>query len=316
MIIFLYGSDRYRLYQNRDLVVQKFKDKHGAISIQTVDGPASDAPAQFKAALSNNSFFNDIQLVIVRDIFSNPASSEKIGELLDQYDTLNDRQRIVVAIHPGPKSSARSSEVLKLLLNKKNLVREFEPLSETQFEKWLKSEARQREVSFAPGAAKHLMLLTGGDSWRAVNELEKLSNYSKGAVTAAAIDELVLTETEPEIFAFIDALGSRNKPKALELLYRELSLRQDPYYLLSMIIYQFRTLLMVRDAMERTGNASAIASETGLKPFVVNKMKTAAARYTLQDLRRVYQTLCDLELGAKQGTKDLQDSLYEFALSV
>jgi|SRR3989344_3323988 len=315
MVIFLYGADHYRLFQNRDMVVAKFRTKHGgALNVQTVSAAAQSAAADLKTSLSNNSFFNDIQLVIVQDIFANPVSAEKMGELLTQYDALTDKQRIVVAIHPGPKSSAKSPELLKILTHKDNLVREFAPLSGVQFEAWLKKEAISRGAPFAPGALRQFVTLSGTDSWQAINNLEKLSAYCRGPITPAAAVELVSADSQPEIFAFIDALGSRDRGRALTLLHRELSLRQDPYYLLSMIIYQFRTLLMVRDAMDRSANASTIANETGLKPFIVQKMKSAATRYTLQDLRRVYQTLCDMELGAKQGTQDLQDSLYELAL--
>ncbi len=314
MVIFLYGSDRYRLLQNRDVVVQKFKDKHGAISVQTVDGGAGDAPMQLKAALSNNSFFNDIQLVIVRDIFADPDRASKMSDLLTQYDALHDKTRIVVAMHPGPKSAAKQPELLKILMDKDNLVRDFEPLDETHFATWIKKEATDRGTPFAPGAARQFMMLVGSDSWRAINEIEKLSHYCKGNITVEAVNQLVAADQEPEIFSFIDALGARDRNKALSLLYRELSLRQDPYYLLTMVIYQFRTMLMVHDAASRSKNANDIAEETGLKPFVIKKMLPVVARYSAEDLRRVYQALCGMELGAKQGTRDLQDSLYEFAL--
>ncbi len=314
MVIFLYGSDRYRLYQNRDMVVQKFKDKHGAISVQTVDGSVGDAPIQLKGALANNSFFNDIQLVIVRDVFADSDRAGKIAELLTQYDALHDKTRIVVAMHPGPKSAAKHPELLKILTDKDNLVREFEPLDEAQFEKWIKKEATDRGTPFGLGAARQFMALVGSDSWRAINEVEKLSQYCKGSITIEVVLRLVAADQEPEIFAFIDALGARDHNKAVSLLYRELSLRQDPYYLLTMIIYQFRTMLMVHDAASRSKNPSDIAADTGLKPFVINKMKSVVARYTAEDLRGVYQSLCDMELGAKQGTRDLQDALYEFAL--
>lgn len=315
MIIFLYGSDRYRLFQNRDAVVAKFREKHGgALNVQAVDGATPTAVADLKAALGNNSFFNEMQLVIVQDIFSNPTVAGQIEELLERYDVRRDKQRIVVGVHGGSASSAKPPELFKVLSHKDNLVREFAPLAAGQFETWLKKEAHERGAPFAPGALRQFIVLAGTDTWNAINNLEKLVAYSRGPITLAAVNELVSTDAQSEIFVFIDALGRRDQGRALNLLHRELSLRQDPYYLLSMIIYQFRTLLMVRDAMERTNNSTIIATETGLKPFVVSKMKAAAARYKMEDLRRIYQTLCDLELGAKQGIHDLQDALYQFVL--
>lgn len=325
MVIFLYGSDKYRLLQNRDMVVQKFKDKHGAISIQSVDGSVPDAPAKFKASLANSSFFNDIQLVVVSDIFANPTTAGKIAELLEQYDALNDKQRIVVALHGAGKSAAKSPELWKLLADSKNLGHEFEPLDGIQFENWLKKEAQARGASFSAGAVRQLATLTGGDSWRAINELDKLSNYVRGPasaigsgeakpITVQHVNELVVSDAESKSFAFTDALGARDRARAFKLLHHELARGEEVHRILGLVAYQFRTMLMVQDAWSRSKNSNTVAKELGLKPFVVSKTISALSRYTPEALKEKYQAICDLELGAKQGTKDLQDSLYQFAL--
>ena len=313
MVIFLYGADRYRLFQNRDSVIASFKVKHGgALNVQTINAGEPGSPADFKASISNNSFFNDIQLVVLQDVFANPTNVSKFAELIDQYDVFKDKQRILVAVHPGVDSTAKPAEFFKLLVSGSHLVREFKPLAGGQLEQWLKKEAVSREPPFPVGAVRQFIALSGDDSWQAIANMDKLSAYCQGPITLAAVNELVSQEAQPEVFAFIDALGTQNRSRALELLYRELSLRQDPYYLLTMIIYQFRTMLMVQDSATRSANAVAIATETGLKPFVVKKMMSIVSRFSAADLRRIYQSLCDIELGSKDGRHDIQDALYAF----
>ncbi len=319
MLIFLYGTDTYRLLQNRDVVISKYKAKHASgLNLHTIDCADRTAARQLDDTLKMQSFFSEVKLVVLESVFTNQQTASALYDIIQVQNLAQDPSRVVVAIHRGPENSAKPAEFFKLLSHEKNLVREFKPLVGTQFENWLKKEAIERGTPFASSVASYFARQLGStDTWEAMMALEKVSAYSRNTpITRVAVDELMSATIQPEVFAFIDALGSGNRRRAVELLYRELSLGQDPYYLLTMVVYQFRTMLMIKDASTRDSNASAIASATGLKPFVIKKMLSVVNKVDLNDLRVMYQALGGLEMSAKQGTRDLHDSLYEFALSV
>lgn len=314
VIIFLYGTDGYRLIKNRDDIIARYRLKHpSGINISAVAGGDSEAVATLETALKSRSFFNEVRMLVVNDIFSG-KQSEKVAGLLKTYGAGTDKECVILATHFGTAASAKPKELFAILADKKNLVRNIEPLQGSQLANWLKKEAAERGAAFAAPALRRFLAVSSGDSWQMVNNLEKLANYCRGVITREAVDRLIRTETEPNIFDFIEAVGARDRAKAFGLLYGELAYGRDPYYLLTMIAYQFRNMLTVRDLMDRNLADPALAKQAGLHPFVVRKIGSVVSRHNLQELKNRYRQLLELELAAKNGQVDLADALYVLAL--
>lgn len=317
MVIFLYGEDMYRLAENREAVIKSYQAKHGSgFNFFRIDGSSLSALADATEAIKSISLFSEVKLVLVSNIFSKAETTEGIHELLKKYDIATDPQIVILATHGGAVSQAKPKELFALLSNPKNLVRDFGPLEGVKLQNWIKKEAEALGASFAPGALNHFMVVGGTDSWARVQNLTKLANYAQGApVTSAMVDLLIKTESEPNVFEFIDALGSGRKSQAFSLLCGELAYGRDPYYLLSMVMYQFRNMLMVKDFADRNIPAQQIAQKAGIHPFVVKKMLIALGHISLADIKSLYQEVIDLEQGTKQGRRDLEDGLFALALS-
>lgn len=314
MIIFLYGEDTYRLSENRESVITSYKAKHGSgFNFFRIDGAEQGAASRLEEALKSASLFSEVKLILLSNIFALP-DAEYARKLLSAHGVPSDRQIVLLATHQG--GTAKPKELFDLLTDKSNLVRNFAPLDGAKLQSWLKKESQDRGVVFAPGALQRFALVGGTDSWARVHNLTKLANYAQGApVTLATINLLIATETEPNVFEFIDALGSGRKTQAFSLLFGELAYGRDPYYLLSMVTYQVRNMLIVKDFADRNMSQAQIAQKSGVHPFVVKKMLAAIARMSLADIKRFYQEVLDLEQGTKQGRRDLEDGLFGLALS-
>ena len=317
MIIFLYGDDTYRLSENRESVIKSYQAKHGSgFNFFRIDGASPSALADAAEAIKSVSLFSEVKLVLISNIFSKLESAEGIHELLKKYDIAADPKIVVLATHGGAVSQAKPKELFTFLSSPKNLVRDFGPMEGVKLQNWIKKELEGRGASFGPGALNRFLAVGGTDSWARVHNIEKLANYAHGKpIEAATIDLLIKTETEPNIFEFIDALGSGRKAQAFSLLCGELAFGRDPYYLLSMVMYQFRNMLMVKDFADRNIPAPQIAQKAGIHPFVVKKMLTALGRISLADIKRLYQEVIDLEQGTKQGRRDLEDGLFALVLN-
>jgi DNA polymerase-3 subunit delta len=316
MIIFLYGEDNYRLAENRESVIKSYQAKHGSgFNFFRIDGTSASALLEATEALKSISLFSEVKLVLVSNIFAKAETAEGIHELLQKYDIATDPKIVVLATHGGTVSQAKPKELFTFLSNSKNLVRDFGAMEGVKLQNWIKKETEVRGASFGPGALNRFLAVGGTDSWARIHNIEKLANYSRGPIAAAAVDLLIKTEIEPNVFEFIDALGSGRKAQAFSLLCAELAYGRDPYYLLSMVMYQFRNMLMVKDFADRNIPAQQIAQKAGIHPFVVKKMLSAISRLSLADIKRLYQEVIDLEQGTKQGRRDLEDGLYTLALS-
>lgn len=316
MIIFLSGDDTYRLHENRESVIKSYQAKHGSgFNFFRIDGASVSAGADVAEAVKSVSLFSEVKLILVSNIFNNLQTAKELHELFTKYRIETDKNIVVLATHSGTAAQAKPKELLTFLSDSKNLVRNFTNPEGTQLQTWLKKEAAVRGMSFASGALARFTAVGGADSWARIHNLDKLANFSQGAITLADIDLLIKTEIEPNVFEFIDALGSGRKAQAFSLLSGELAYGRDPYYLLSMVMYQFRNMLMVKDFADRNISSAQIAQKAGIHPFVVKKMLSAVAHLSLVDIKHLYQQVLDLEQGTKQGKCDLEDGLFSLALS-
>ncbi len=98
-------------------------------------------------------------------------------------------------------------------------------------------------------------------------------------------------EIKSNVFKFVDYVIEKDEKKAFEEL-KALEETEDPIYLLAMLVYGYRNLLIyITDSklMETT------------PPFVRSKLKKQAAMYTLDMLLKIYELLYNLDLKVKTG---------------
>jgi DNA polymerase-3 subunit delta len=134
------------------------------------------------------------------------------------------------------------------------------------------------------------------------NEIKKLVSFkSKRRIEAEDVELLVKPKIEADIFKTIDAIAQKNKKQALFLIHKHLEKGDSPLYLLSMINFQFRNLLMIKDLIEKNRPYYAILKTTKLHPFVVKKSWQLANKFTFQELKKIYQKIFQADLSIKTG---------------
>ncbi len=107
-----------------------------------------------------------------------------------------------------------------------------------------------------------------------------------------------------DIFKTIDALAIRNKQAALIFLHRHLAEGESEIYLLSMLVYQFRNLLLVKSEIERGVQFQSLSKSIKLHPFVLRKSFEQSKGFTLSALKKIYERLLELDIATKTGRID------------
>ena len=324
MIIFLYGSDGYRLKQNLDKIMGEYQKKHaGSMAFYSLDF-GDDTNSQLDkldSIFKTVGFFDEKQLIIAQGAF---AVADKILELIKKWNPAEDKERVVVFAEneTGPTLNKKSKKLFSMLSEKRpsaeGMVKEFEPLEGKQLENWLVKEAEVCEISIEPAAAKKLVDYVGADSWRLAVEIEKLANYAAAGdikrITDKDIELLVLPNVDLNIFEMLDQFVAKNKARLLVLLAKHLKEGSDPYYLFSMFAYQFRNMLKVKSLSGKYLEADAIAKKTGLHPYVVKKMLGQLAKHDLDEIKCKFLQIADGDIAIKNGEIDPVDFLYKIAL--
>jgi DNA polymerase-3 subunit delta len=168
--------------------------------------------------------------------------------------------------------------------------------------RWIQKQSEQAGGQFTSQAAGLLATLVGGDTRLADQEIHKLLayvNYNR-PVEAEDVEILTADVAPGDIFALVDALGNQDGRKAMGMLHRLLE-QQEPLSIFSMIVRQFRLLLLAREVLDGGGQSGEVASQLGINPWLADKLAAQVRRFSLAGLEAIYHRLLDIDEAVKTG---------------
>ncbi len=296
MIIFLYGPDTYRSQEKLKQIIVQYKKAHKNKADLRYFEEENLEFQKFKNIVEQNSIFNEKKLLILINSFNNQDFKEKLIRDCKKFSQAKD---IIVFYE---KNKILPKDKLFSCLKKTAEIQKFEFLQGEKLKKWAEKEFSGLNLQISQAALSKLLNFVGDDLWRFSNEIKKIAAYKKNKqVFPQDIDLLVKANVETAIFKTIDAIADRNKKKAFLLIKQHLDKGDNPLYLLSMITFQFRNLLIVKDLIERNQPYYAILKTTHFHPFLLRKTYQQSNRFTLGELEKIYQRIFQADFDIKTG---------------
>jgi len=300
MIYFLYGTDSYRIREKgQELVAQFLAGDKSGINLEKIDG-AEMSLARFEQAVSAVSFFTSNKVIVIGNLLTQNKDSELKGKIADKIK--KDLSVKILFVESGEPD--KREKLFKVLSKVKNVFF-FGPLSDYELRKWITERVDLIGGNIDRSAVEALALAVGPNLNRLENEIAKLVLYVRGQnreqIKKADIELMVNSELNPNVFEFIEAIARSNKKRSVKLLAEFLASGENESYLLSMVIYQFRTLIMIADLLERGKDQTSIIKETRLHPFVVKKSIAIVKDHSTDQLIRYYQNLFETDYKIKTG---------------
>ena len=304
MVIFLYGEDSYRSKQKLDEMVAHYKEvRKSGLNLMHVDA-SKISFADFYNNFKISSMFDEKKLVIVKNVFSNKKFQEDFVKHAEEVESLKD----IVVVYESEACDARL-KIFKFLV-KECKSQDFALLDAKNTKAWAQKELAALGASINMDALDVLASSVGPDLWRLSGEVKKLADYKKGAVIRKEdVELLVKPKIEMDIFKTIDALAQKNKKQALNLVHKHLDAGDNPLYLLSMIAFQFKNLLVIKELAEKGLMYASIVKKSGLHPFVVKKNYYACNQFSFAKLKEIYQTIYQVDLDIKTGKVEPETAL-------
>jgi DNA polymerase-3 subunit delta len=296
MIIFLYGQDTYRSRQKLKEIIERFgKTSKGRLGLIRLDAKKTSFQ-DFKDEIRTASIFKEKKFFILTNVFSN---SEFEKEILDFLKKKKDLEDSVLFYEEGKVDGKKS---LFKFLKDKGKAQEFEALEGYKLKNWIEDEFEKHQTKIEPGVSETLIKFIGSDLWQLSREIEKLVTYkvNEKEVSLKDIELLSKSKVETDIFKTIDAISSKDKGMALNLLHQHLKKGDSPLYLFSMIKFQISNLIIVKDLTEKRISLS----QSNLHPFVAKKSYSLSQKFSLEQLRKIYRKIFKLELKIKTGKID------------
>ncbi len=171
-------------------------------------------------------------------------------------------------------------------LAKGGMLFAFEPPRQNEVAAWIARRAGRHQTKIEPDAAQLLADLLGTELGGVDMALSKLAVYAGAdtAINAEHVEELVAPTRVHSIFELTDAIGARDAAKASALLRNALEGGENALMVLGMIARQFRQLIGIKEMMGEGASNGALASELGIRPFLVDALKNQARRYSKPEL--------------------------------
>jgi len=289
----IYGENTYSSIQKLQEIKNRFSDRNlGEANIVDLKDENVSAE-QIKQAVFLVPFLAPKRLTIVRSFFKKNSSKEeeKVLQFLEQIPPFS----ILLFYEQG--EIERKSPLLEKLKELKAVFHYPLPSQEGLL-RWIIKEVSRQGGKIEEGAARFLAEAVGPDLWRLSLEINKLLCYKEGGVIKQEdIEAMVKTELQSHVFNLIDAIAERNAKSALRLVNELVYQGENESYLLSMIAYQFRNLLLIKEAFLN----HRAPKVTGLHPYVLKKITPLAKNFNFDFLKEGHRKIVETDLKIKTG---------------
>lgn len=300
MIHYFYGEDTYRARQAVDELAGEHKAR-----VRWLDRTDFEEKTPGEVLGRGSVGLFGRELLVIRDGGDLPAALQ--SEILAALE----RGESACVWWDRLKPDKRSAVYRKLQVR----GRAFDPPSPAAAAEWLVIKAGERGGCIDGAAARELVERVGTDSWRLITELEKLL-VTRERITVDDVTAVVPETPAAEIFAMLEALASGNRQQAVRSVEVLLDEGNSEFYMLSMLAYQFRTLLAIRRGIDQGKSQAAMAGADGLKSYTVQKNYSHAQRFSREYLRNALTRILATDFAIRQGKVEARTGLMMLVLKL
>ncbi len=256
----------------------------------------------------------------VKTLFGRGSNSneEKLNAI-EQYckDPNPDAVVIFVADHISIPADARRMDLtdkeryerIRETLGRYCAIVELGRVEESEAVRWIQEYCVTREVKIEPDAGRELVDSLGGDMMMVSNELEKLILYvgEKKRVTLGDVETMVLAAKQRSLYELTDAISSRDRTRALEMLDAVLSSGDGDEAAIGhlyMLAKTFRQMLVILERNVRDQRMLWAALWQGFRvpPFAADDIIRQARRYkSKRELTRAIRLVSKADLALRSN---------------
>lgn len=300
--LLIFGDDDYTAVKTVAAWRRSFARKYSESSIITIEADLepADFRAQLEAAVSSQSLFNDVNLIIVNNVFDlNDEKSEDL--LLRSVKGANVNSHYVVLRHRGTPDKRRRLYKQLTDLAKKGVIDRQELVEPSIGERarWVKRYCGRYEVAISEEVLDLLLQrCVGQPFWMLVQRVELLVTVADGEIDESAVLTYVPTTNLAETFKITDALAARDARLALKRALSLLLARQPKVEELvanfGAIAWVVRTMLVLKEGVD----------VSSIHPNVNRKLQPLLARWQLSELKELLLNLAELDFKVKNGLSE------------
>lgn len=306
MYFLLYGEDTYRSTKRLAHHRERFLGTRDPSGLNAVAFEAKrDGLDPLREAMLTVPFLADRKFVVARGYLG--ASKDDQEQLVEALPHLPDTTNLIFIEDEAGETLAKSP--LFAVLRGAEHTQEFRPVSPAEVGRFFVGELNALGVGLTRDGEQAVVSLLAPDSWQIIQEAEKLAAWCQARglaeADAKAVREVVTGSKEEPAFAFLDACVAGQPRQAAALMTALFEGGQSEHQILSAVTRQIRTLVAVRDFLDRgLRDEGAIAAALHAHPYPIGKAIRACAKLDAPLLERLYDAALDVEKDLKTSQTD------------
>src|SRR5258708_7091192 len=254
----------------------------------------------------------------VKNLFGRGSNEDKL-KAIERYckDPNPDAVLIFVADHISIPADARRMDLtdkeryerIRETMGRFCAIVELGRVEESEAVRWIQEYGATREVKIDADAGRELVDSLGGDMVMVSNELEKLILYvgEKKRVALGDVETMVLAAKQRSLYELTDAISSRDRTRAMEMLDSVLSSGDGDEAAIGhlyMLAKTFRQMLVILERNVRDQRMLWAALWQGFRvpPFAADDIIRQARRYkSKRDLTRSIRLVAKADLALRSN---------------
>lgn len=340
MLLALTGPDRFLVDQALKAHLQKYVpagDGLADFNLVKLDG-ARVSPDELQRAVQSMGFLSDRRVVVVEGLISRfgggkaaegedeaprkaeptprgrgksePGLGEQFARVFEQVPD----STVLILVERG--SVAKNNSLLKAAAKYGRVEEHASPRGQA-LERWVGERCKQAGVKVSRGAQVALASAIP-DLQTLANEIDKLALYvgKGGTIDEQVLRDMSFASKQDDVFEMTSAAARRDVRGALRQLQRLLEGGTAAEGILPVLAWQVRTLIQVRDMLDRRVPEHSMAAQSGLSDFVVQKSIPQARDFTMAKLLEIHRKLLELDHAVKTGRAEANMSLDAFVVEM
>ncbi len=227
--------------------------------------------------------FSQMTLTEVSDFDFSKTNEDTRRELLDILSDIPDYACVVFifdTVEFKLDGRVKTNGAIKKLFNSV----EFPKQEQSELTVWITRHMKALGKKISAPAAERLAFLTGGMMTSLINEIEKLSAYSRGdTVTVADIDAVVTPVLDAAAYELTDAILNGQRERAVAKLGELLMMDEAPHKILFSISAKLRQMLCAKACLGAGLGQQEFMEMCSIRyPFQARGIITAARGYSVK----------------------------------
>ena len=236
---------------------------------------------------------SQMRLVMVKNAEKLPQSELK--SLESYFFSPSPSTCLVLIFNPADsaQSTARAAREKLGLENEKGVAFVDFILDAKDVYQTIKQEAKKLGCDITKEAAQNLISLVGENMQDIYVELQKLALFvsERKIIEFEDIEKLTQKSQFQDIFGLINAIGAKDKKKALKVLLELELTNEESLFILNKIGWRFRLIWRAKELIDKNAPQDVILKELRISSSALYYIRQEAKNFSYKDIKRINSIL-------------------------